>query len=317
MPPARRLLVTGASGLLGGNLLYLLPREWEILGITERTILQSPWSTRSFLSTNLLPGGGRDIEDIITDWKPEVIIHTLALTNVDRCETDRTAAAALHTILTKRIADVATQKKIHLVHISTDHLFDGTASTPYRETDLPHPVNYYAETKWQGEQVVQEFGGRSTIVRTNFFGYNIQEKQDLAGWMMGELNTGRTLKLFSDVFFSPLLVNILVEQIRWIIDERAEGLYHVAAHDACSKYEFGMQLAHAFRFGTGSIIPMSIDESHLTVTRPKNMSLDVSKFEGAIGESLPTIDENIAMYKEFFDRGYQTQLREILTPTKP
>lgn len=289
-----RVLVTGASGLLGGNLAHLAPKDVEVVGIARE---------KADLTT-------ADIPALMEEIRPTVIIHTAALTNVDACEKDsRELAKRLHVDATRALASWAADAHAHVIHISTDHIFDGKKQGAYMENDTPNPQNYYAETKLLGEQVVQDAGGTHTIVRTNFFGYNVQDKQDLAGWMAGEFLASRPMRLFRDVLFSTMLVNQLAGYLWRIAEERLTGVYHIAGHDACSKYDFGVKLARAFGFDASLATPISVDESNLAVPRPKNMALDVSKFEQVIGERMPTIDESVVKYKKLFDEGYQAKLR--------
>ena len=172
-----RVLITGASGLLGGNLLYLLPQTWEILGLANHAYLNPSFARINVRRANLFSWKNEiEINAFLHDFEPAVIIHCAALTNVDKCEIDRAEAHELHVEVTKSIAAYSASNNVHLVHISTDHIFDGEKGG-YAETDQPQPLNYYAQTKWEAEQAVLESGAEAAIVRTIFFfGFNVQEK---------------------------------------------------------------------------------------------------------------------------------------------
>lgn len=293
-----RVLLTGASGLLGGNILYLLPKEWEIRAVSLRDI-------------DLASG---DIAGLMSSFRPSVIIHAAALTAVDRCETDRAEAYALHVEAVKKIAETARSLGSYLIHISTDHVFDGERGG-YCEDDAAAPVNYYAETKRLGERAVRESGCDYAVIRTNFFGFNVQNKHDFADWILDALREKKEVRLFTDVIFSPILVNTLADRIVEMAERRQTGIFHIAAHDSCSKYEFGVRLAQAFDLPTDTIIAWSIDDAPGLARRPKNMSLDVSKSEKKFGVTFPTVAESIAKYKVLCQEGYQEKLRSQLPIT--
>lgn len=295
-----RILLTGGSGLLGGNVLSAIPKEWKAYSVSSENF-------------DLTAG---DISGLVDEYRPTVIIHAAALTNVDRCETDREAARALHADATKKLANAARAAGAHLVHISTDHIFDGNRGK-YGEDDKPQPVNFYAETKFLGEQAVVASGADAAIIRTNFFGFNVQEKEDFAGWLLSALQKKEPLRLFTDVIFSPILVNTLSDRIIDIVRGRKMGVFHIAAHDACSKYDFGMMLARAFGLDTAMVAAASIDDAPQLVRRPKNMSLDVSKSEERLGIRFPTVAESIAAYKKLFDDNYQETLRSYVFARYP
>lgn len=292
------LCFTGASGLLGRHALPVLANQWQVVGLVHEQTLQENAGTR-IVPTDLL---WVDIPTLLgpvfeKESGRKVIIHAAALTNVDACEGEkRSEVERLHVDVAAALAQYAADHDIHLIYISTDHLFDGVTGN-YTEQDTPRPVNWYAETKYRGEQAVQEYAKRWTVIRTNFFGPRVGGKPDLAEWIVASLQQEQSISLYTDVIFSPLYVPFLVEILSKIVADGIQGILHVAAHDACSKYEFGVRLAHAFGLSTNSITPVSIDEKPSRVQRPKNMSLNVSKTEALLGGKFPTIEESIAAYR--------------------
>lgn len=289
----KKILVTGASGLLGGNILYNFPESWSLTGLINKHSLKIKRNIK-IINFDLLG----NIDDFIKQQGSfDVILHTAALTNVDLCEKEKDLTYKMHVEVTKKIAEWAKNINAHFVHISTDHIFDGKDGN-YFETSTPDPLNYYAETKLEAERVIQEINGKYSIIRTNFFGYNVQNKNDLAGWIVNSLQEGLSIRLFRDVFFSPILVNYLVNFLIEIIEEGKEGIFNIAAEDSCSKYDFGMKLAEEFNLNKSLISAISVDDAGLQVKRPKNMSINISKVKKTFKNSIPTIDESIAKYKE-------------------
>src|SRR3989339_42451 len=277
----KKVLITGASGLLGANIIKNLPENWQTVGVVNKHKINPPNERAS-----------------IKECGPfNAVIHTAALTNVDQCEEDKDLAYKLNVKLTEEIVFNCAVNNIFLLHISTDHIFDGKDGN-YDEDSEPAPINYYAETKLLAEEKVKIGGAKYAIIRTNFFGYNVQNKNDLAGWIVKSLRGKMPVRLFKDVFFSPILVDYLIDFIVEIVEEKKEGLFNIAAGDSCSKYDFGMKLAEALDLDKSLISSISVEESGLKVKRPKNMTLDTAKAKKIFKNKIPLIDESIEKYKE-------------------
>ena len=290
--------------------MYLLPSDWEVVGAYNTAPITPHAPGRMAVGMDFTR---KDAYAFLDQMPPvDAVIHCAALTNVDRCEVYRQSAYALHVGVTQQIAEYCRRTKTHLIHISTDHIFDGNSGA-YREDSPPHPLNYYAQTKLEAEAAVLQSGAAHTIVRTNFFGYNFQSKNDLASWIVSTLQEQEPVRLFTDAIFSPLLVNTFSEWLEYIISQRLQGLYNVAGHDSISKYAFGVRLAELFSLDKSLIEPVSIADSHLTARRPKNMSLDVSLVERIVGHRLPTAEESLRAYHALSTEGYPQKLKNFLT----
>jgi dTDP-4-dehydrorhamnose reductase len=306
----KRVLITGASGLLGGNLVFVAPQHWDIIAVTYRHTLHN--IPKNIIAHTLDLRDEKSMHALRADGAFDAIIHAAALTNVDQCEQEPLVARDLNTTIAERMALFAREQDAHLVQISTDHIFNGVTG-PYYVTDAPTPINEYARSKLEAERCITALAHtKTTIVRTNFFGYNVQEKNDLAGWMLQELAQENPIRLFTDVLFSPLLVNRLIAILIEIIDQRIYGTQHVAARDGCSKYEFGMMLADAFACDTALITPISIDESELAVARPKDMRLNIDASAQILETQMPTIAESIEYYRQLECASYASLIKKLL-----
>lgn len=307
-PEKRRVLITGASGLLGANLVHCASTRWAITAITSAHPILSPPPGVVSIRADFLT---EKLAQILSSHAPfDAIIHTAASTDVNRCEREPAFAKALNTDLAIAVARYASARGIHLVHISTDHIFDGRTGN-YDVVSPPHPVNVYAATKLAAEDGVRAAGGVHTIVRTNFFGFNMQEKQDLAGWMCTQFVQHAPMRLFTDVRFSPILVQSLVVALMEIVERRMTGTLHVAAADGCSKYEFGMALARTFGYTTECVTPGSVDDAGFDVPRPKDMTLDTRAAQAVLSAPLPTVAESIAQYHALSVGGYAQMVRRM------
>ena len=190
--------------------------------------------------------------------------------------------------------------KTHLIHISTDHLFNGKASY-YDEKDIPAPLNEYARTKLLAEKYCLSNHKNTTIVRTNIIGKSpVYHKDTFAEWILSSLKQEKNINLFNDYFFTPIEVNLLAKALNPIIDNSEFGVFNIVGIDRCSKYEFGIMLAKAFSLDKSLIIESKISDFSFFATRPKDLSLSTKKYTQVFKSILPDLASSInAFYLSF------------------
>lgn len=248
-----------------------------------------------------LPLDIRDKQQVISvfeEIKPDLVIHTAAMIDVDYCEDHAKEAWATNVEGTENVTLASKGIGAKMIYISTDSVFDGKKGM-YVEEDVPHPVNIYARTKLEGEERAQYRLPDSLIIRTAFYGWSPSDsiRTSLAEWVVSGLREGRTLKMFTDVFFSPIFAGNLVEAMIEIYHKNLSGICHIAGSEKCSKYRFGLEIAQAFGLDKALIQPCSIDEVSLRAPRPRDISLNVSKISRAITTRLLDVTEGIAWFK--------------------
>jgi len=298
-----RYLVTGASGLLGINFSLRIAREHTVIGVfTDSRLQGSPFTEQI---TDLTQPG--QIEWLVDTYKPDVILHTAALTNVDTCEKQPELAQRLNAEVPGELAAATQAHGIRMVHISTDAVFDG-AHPGYTEADQPKPINTYAATKLAGEQAVLAANPQALVARVNFYGWSISGKRSLAEWFYNNLKAHQPVKGFTDVFFSPLLVTDLADTILEMLERGLSGLYHVLGSDCISKYDFGLMLARTFGLREDLIAPISVNDSGLAAARSPYLCLSTAKLQAALGHSLPGIESGFLRLAEQEASGYRARL---------
>jgi len=237
-----RYLVTGASGLLGLNLCLWLAKEHEVTGVIHCPELKN--APYPVVVTDLSQGD--ECKRVIDTVKPDRIIHTAAMAIVDECERQPDRAMRVNGELPGRIARLAKGKGIQFLHISTDAVFDGQKGG-YTENDQPNPLGVYARTKLIGEQEVERENPESIIARVNFYGFSLRGNRSLAETFLWNLESGKEMNGFTDVFFCSLYVMTL-QKIVQMLDQQLKGLFHTVSRECVSKYEFGVRLARKFGF---------------------------------------------------------------------
>ena len=304
-----RLIVSGASGLLGSNLVETLKGRFAVLGSYGNNPVR--FDGAETVRLDIL--SATDVERVIRDFSPKAVIHCAAETRVDFCEDHPEEAFRINEEGARVVASAAARCGTKIVYISTDSVFDG-ARGGYREQDQPHPLNIYAKSKLAGEKAVAALCDNSLIVRTNIFGWNVQPRLTLAEWVIQSLSEGGRIPGFTDIIFSPLLVNDLARLVGDMLNGELKGIYHVGARDRCSKFDFARSLARIFGMSEEAVFPSRSDEISFKAKRPRDTSLDVTRVTEALGAPMPAIAEGLERFKKLRDEGFVERLRSGRMP---
>lgn len=290
-----KLYITGIAGLLGNNIVKRLVNRCEITGvdILDMDIPNIVYEKFSLYETERL-------KEHIAMINPDAVIHTAAAVNVDECEENPEWAYKLNDEVTGEIAKICRNLDVKLVYISSDAVFDGEDEKLYTETDPVNPLNVYARTKLGGEEHVL-FGNRNLVLRTNIYGQNIQEKKSLGEWIVSSLEEGKTLNMFEDIDFSPILVSDLAEIIYKALRADLCGLYNVCATGCISKYEFGIKMKEIFGLHTGTIYKAQSEMMHFKARRSKHMGMSNEKICRELDIKIRTPEESIREFKRLYD----------------
>lgn len=303
------LVVTGASGLLGASLLF---RAMEVGRDVTGICCQHPLIGTGATLVNLDLTDRDATQRALVRLSPSSVIHCAAATNVDWCEDHPEEAQRINVEASAFLAGLAAELGAEFMYVSTDAVFDGKQGR-YRESDSPDPVNTYARTKLQGEEQVLRSNPSSLIARVNMYGWNAQNKQSLAEWVLGRLQEGKDVPGFTDVFFNPILVEDLSDVLLAMLDRRLTGLYHVVGGERVSKYHFAGQVAEMFGFPAQRVRAASVEDGTLRAARPRDTSLNTTKIRSELGRDMPDVASGLRKFKELSDRGYPARLKSYLS----
>lgn len=301
-----RILITGASGLLGLNLALETTHRHTVFG----TVNHHAMDTDAFkvVQTDLLAPGA--VERLLDETQPDWIIHCAALANLDACEANPGLARQLNTDLPRTLASHVARGGARMVHVSTDSVFDGLRGD-YTEQDPPNPVGVYARTKLEGELAVAEADPNAIIARVNLFGWSMDGNRSLSEFFYNNLSQGRTVNGFTDVFFCPILVNDLARIFTAMLEKSLTGLFHVVGAESLSKYEFGLRIARRFDLDGSLISPVPVAQSGLNAWRSPNLTLRNDKLTQALGETLPGVSMGLDQLFALHQQGYPQKLRGL------
>ena len=313
----QRILVTGASGLLGVNLALEASREnsegsaveynRHVYGLVNDNRLSTDHFT--VIQGDLLAPG--TVERLLDEIQPDWVIHCAALANLDACEADPARAQQLNSEVPRQLAYYVARSGARLLHVSTDAVFDGKRGE-YTEEDTPNPVGVYSRTKLEGEQAVLEADPGAVVARVNLFGYSLTGKRSLGEFFLYNLLTGKPVMGFTDVIFCPLLANDLAAIFLNMLESGLSGLYHVVSSECLSKYKFGLRIAHRFGLQENLIQPISVSQAGLKAARAPILSLRTEKLTHALGAPTPTVDAGIERFYQLYQEGYPRYLRSLL-----
>ncbi|MGL1930811.1 MAG: SDR family oxidoreductase [Desulfotalea sp.] len=282
------IFITGGSGLLGLSWSLAKRDSCRVnLGLHERCI--SPIGVKTW-QINLKSVD--DIARVFDSVRPEIVIHTAGLTNVEKCEDEPELAHLVNAIYPENVAKCCSKLDIPLVHISTDHLFSGEELF-VTENQLVAPLNVYGQTKAEAEKRVLEAFSKALVIRANFYGWGPSYRHSFSDVIIHALRSGRELNLFKDVFFTPILIETLVSVVHELINHKAHGIYNVVGDERISKYSYGMKIAQQFSLDDTLIKQGLLKDQSSLVKRPFEMSLSNQKTCSLLGRKLGDVDKDL------------------------
>lgn len=267
-----RILITGASGLYGSKMTQITSIDNEVYSAYNKS--EPAYGTPIHFDVS----NKNQVEHAFNKAHPEVVVHAAALTDVDKCETNKELAWKTNVEGTKVIAKAAKQCKAFLVYVSTDYVFNGEKGS-YTETDTPDPVNYYGFTKFKAEQIIEKILTEHCIARTSvIFGEKpASGKINFALWLLSKLRQKEPVKIIVNQWISPTLNTNLAEMTWEIIQRRITGIYHLSGATRISRYDFAQAIAKTFNYDSTRITPSNSSNLNWTARRPRDSSLNVEK----------------------------------------
>ena len=279
----KKILITGGTGLLGTNLAVRLSRSFDTLILTNKRNINIPF-TYSMQSDVFFKKSNF--------FKPDLIINTVALTDVDFCEKNPNLAFETNVNYINYLTNICLQNESKLIHISTDHLSDG--STSYiKENHKLNPINVYGKTKLLAENLIKASITNPIILRTNFFGWGTKYRKSFSDRIIDSITSNKKIHLFEDAFFSPVSMRRLYEIILQLYKKNKNGTFNICSNDRISKYNFGLKICDYFNLEKKLIIPISIDKAKDLVIRPRDTSLNNFKITEELEFDCGSVSDNI------------------------
>lgn len=284
----KKVLVTGANGLLGQKLIGLLRNDIsvELIGTGKgASRLPESWAG-SYTWMELDITDREEVLEVFAATKPDSVIHTAAMTQVDDCEKDREGCRILNVDAVKYVIEACEKQDSHLIHLSTDFIFDGEDG-PYTEEAVPNPVNYYGETKLEAEYLLLASNIRWAIVRTVLV-YGIAQdmsRSNIILWVKKSLEQRKTIQVVNDQWRTPTLAEDLAEGCILIMKKGATGIFNISGADFLTPYDMAIQTAEYFGLDKSLITESDSKLFTQPAKRPARTGFNIDKAKKELGYS--------------------------------
>lgn len=294
-----KVVITGSNGLLGQSLLKLLLLEkekYEVFGFSKGKN-RSGRDDFKYVSIDLTDE--LNLNTIVTKIQPNFIINTAALTQVDDCEERKEACDLLNITVVKWLAEISKSLNIHLIHLSTDFVFDGKNGN-YKETDALNPLSYYGLSKQKSEEVVINSQINYTIIRTILVYGKVfyMSRTNIVLWVKEMLEKKQEITIVNDQYRAPTYVEDLALACKIIIDKKAIGIYHIASNTLLSVFEIAQQVADVFKLDKKYMKSISSSALNQKGLRPPKTGFDLTKTNKELGFYPRSFKEDIQRFKE-------------------
>ena len=292
----KRILVTGSNGLLGQKVTerILRQQDFELIATAKGPNRYPVTSGYTYAEMDIL--NPENVRTVLEQFRPDSIIHTAAMTNVDTCEDEKELAFALNVEAVRTLTRLCESLKIQLVHLSTDFIFDG-ADGPYTEEAQPNPLSYYGQTKVQAEQIIQNSAAHWVILRTILV-YGIvsdMSRSNIVLWAKGALEKGQPLNIVNDQWRMPTLAEDLAEICLLAVGKSAQGIYNASGRDMMSVSELVARVADYFKLDKTLIHEVSGATLKQKAQRPAKTGFDLSKSMADLGYKPHSFEEGLQL----------------------
>lgn len=294
-----KVVITGSNGLLGQSLLKLLLEEKEQYRVFGFSRGENRSGREDFEYVSIDITNEENLKKAIKKIQPDFIINTAAMTQVDDCGNNKQACDLLNIDVVKWLAEVSTDIKSHVIHLSTDFIFDGKKGN-YKETDTANPLSYYGLSKLKSEQVLTNSNIDYTILRTILVYGKVfdMSRSNIVLWVREMLSKGKEITIVDDQFRTPTYVEDLALACKISMDKKAKGIYHISSNQLLSVFEIAQQIADAFGLDKSLIKPISTSTLNQTAPRPAKTGFDLSKTNKELGFYPKSFKEDLQKFKE-------------------
>jgi len=298
-----KIFILGIGSLTGSKLSEQAKNGFEIFGSYNLRNPEFPFVK----SINLDISNMNKVEENLKKVKPDVLINTVGINNVDYCEKHPDEAKKINVLIVKDLYEIAKDLDIKLIQLSSDSVFDGKKDSPYTEEDEPNPINYYGKTKLESENIVLR-NPKNVVVRASvLYGYLLRSLSKLESsskkpinfgqWLINKLSSNEKVRIITDEYSSPIIADDFAASILHIIKQNGKGIFHSAPELQITRYEFSMKIAQSLNLPSKLIQPISNKELGRDVETGSNKCLDSEKLSGDLNYRFLTLEESLKILK--------------------
>ena len=284
-----KFLVTGSAGLIGRQVVKDLSETHEVFSCYNK----SKPEHGNIIKMDLL--NHEMISNVMSEKKPDVVIHLGAMTAVDLCDAQQDNALKINSQATEILAKECSKINSFMVYVSTDYVFNGNSGL-YKENDVTNPLGFYGKSKLLGEKSIQNFSSNWCIARTSTpFGLH-PTKKSFPIWVIENLQKQKQIDVLTDQFTSPTYVPSLSRMLIEISERHLTGIIHVAGASKISRYEMASLVSDKLGLDGKLLREISINDIKWEAQRPKDSSLNVSKAISTLNQKPQKIDHDVNLF---------------------
>lgn len=297
MTSAKKILLFGSNGMLGQRLTdrILKDNKYELYcsSFEDESFVDGVNYTKADITSK------DDLRNLIKGIHPNIIINAAAYTNVDKAEEERELCWNINVKALEYISMFCkVLEDIHLVHVSTDYVFDGN-NGPYSEDDRLNPIGYYAKSKLAGENAVIASGIKYTIIRTNvLYGPAKKGRPDFVKWVIDSVRAGKQINIVDDQINNPTFLDDLANGIFLAVDKNKQGIFHVGGKEFLNRFDFTLRIADYFNLDKALIKPITTAELKQKAKRPLKSGLKVDKATKELGYKPTDVEQTFEIMKQ-------------------
>lgn len=295
----KRILVTGSNGLLGQKLTDLCVSDPEIKLIATSTGPNRHPLTSGYIYEEFDIRDSVRLAELISKHHPDTIINTAAMTNVDTCELEKVLCKSLNVDAVKNIINACEKHDIHLIHLSTDFIFDGEDG-PYTEDAKANPLSYYGLTKLKAEKLIESSSAKWAVLRTIIV-YGIvsdMSRSNIVLWAKGALEKGNPINVVDDQWRMPTLAEDLAICCILAAKKNAQGIFNASGKDLMSIFELVERVADFWELDKSLLKPISALSLNQTAKRPKKTGFTLDKTTRVLGYHPRSFEEGLAVLED-------------------
>jgi dTDP-4-dehydrorhamnose reductase len=290
-----RILVTGCNGLLGQKLVALIyskPERYLIATAKSKLIPSLPRGEFHLLDITSQTA----VDEIISKTKPDVVINTAAMTQVDQCETEREKCWQANVEAVRYLVEACQKTNVHLVQVSTDFIFDGSHG-PLDENEKPNPISYYGKSKLAGEVVIQKSTTDWAILRTVLV-YGVTQdmsRSNIVLWVKKSLEDGKSINVVNDQWRTPTLAEDLAMGCLLAATKKTKGIFNISGDQMMTPYDIAIATADFFKLDKSLIHQTDSTKFSQPAKRPPKTGFIIEKAKKELGYSPHTFIEGLAI----------------------
>src|SRR6056300_1548226 len=290
-----KILFTGSNGRLGQKIAVATEKypQHTFLATSRGVNRTKAMGTAAYASMDIT--NAADVSSVVGAFAPDVIIHGAAMTHVDECELHPKKATLMNVEGTRNIAHAANEVGAHVVHISTDFIFDGKDG-PYKEDALAQPLSHYGWTKLEAEEIIQELPSWSILRTVLVIGMAEDlSRSNIVLWAKGALEKGQPINVVDDQYRTPTLAEDLAKGCQLIEQHEAEGIFNISGKDFMSIMELVERVADYFDLDKSIINRVSSETLNQPAKRPPITGFYLTKSKNVLGYNPHSFEEGIAL----------------------